>query len=170
MKLIPYNNSYEVSTIDNINGSGCLPNVSIIPPTYIDAPSFSKRKRSPSSSNGSSDSNDNFNNTKPRIFPDRYIYKHDSSYRTTNNDEYDDPKIKEKIDKLKIPNLNSYNTSDDSKNYFIKPCGVRTINKTRMLSKEKVVLVGKVYCNSLDNYNYDYNSNNNLNDWNNPNK
>lgn len=168
MKLIPYNHSYEISTIDNINGSGCLPNLSIVTPTYTDAPSVSKRKRSPSSLNGSSDSNENFNDTKPRIFPDRYIYKHDSSYRTTNNDEYDDPKIKEKIDKLKIPNLNSYNTSDDFKNSFIKPRGVRTINKTRMLSKEKLVLVGKVYCKSLDNYNY--NSNNNLNAWNNPNK
>jgi len=152
MKVIQYNNFY-TSNIDNMRGSCCLPHHNTCPPLHTNSPRVTNRKGL----------------TKSRVFPERYIDKYEVSYRTTNTDEYIHPKIKEKFEKLRIPNMNAYSSSDEPNKCFVKPNSPKNSNKTRELSKEKSVLVGKLYSTPLNN-NSQVTNNNQFADWNNPKK
>lgn len=183
MKVVQYNNPYTTSNIDNIRGSGCVSDNYINPPSHTESPRVTNRKCSIHSRYNTQNYNDRFKKTTPitykhlndlshtksRIFPERYIHKYDVSYRTTNTDEYNHPKIKEKFEKLQISSLNAYSSSDEPKKCFVKHNSLKNSNQTRELSKEKPLLVGKVYSTPLNN-NSQVTNKTNFDDWNNPNK
>lgn len=183
MKVIPYINSYNTSNINNIHGSGCLSDNGIRSPSHTCSPRVTGRKYPIHSRYNTQNYNDRFKKTTPimythlnelshtksRIFPERYIHKYDVSYRTTNTDEYNHPKTKEKFEKLRIPSLNAYSSSDEPNKCFVKHNSPKTSNQTRDLSKEKPILVGKVYSMSSDN-NSQVTNKKEFEDWNNPNK
>lgn len=153
MKVIAHhneNNPFDLNPCPTFTGSNIL-----VPPIYDSSPRVSCRK--------------SIIHTKTRIFPDRYIHKYDIPYKTTNADEYNHPKMKEKYEKMRIPSLNSYGSSDELKKGFIKHNSPKNSNKTRELSKEKPVLVGKVYSVPF-NINSHVINKKSSDDWNNPNK
>jgi hypothetical protein len=153
MKVIPYrseNNPYDFNSRSTFISSNIL-----VTPTYESSPRVSCRK--------------NVTHTKSRIFPDRYIHKYDVPYQTTNSDEYDHPKIKEKYEKLRLPSLNAYSSSDEPNKGFVKRNSPKNSNKTREISKEKSVLVGKVYAVPFNNNSHVINTKSSA-DWNNPTK
>ena len=179
MKVIPRINS----SIDNIHGSGCLSDNGIYPPSHTSSPRVTCRKYPTHSRYDTQNYNDRFkkttpimythlndlSHTKPRVFPEMYIYKYEASYRTTTTDEYIHPKIKEKFEKLRIPSLNAHGSSDEHNKGLVIQNIPKKNNRKRELSKEKPILVGKVYSMSFGN-NSEVTNKTNFDDWNNPNK
>ena len=194
MQIIPRIDPCNTSDIDNIHGSGCLSDNGNYPLSHTSSPRVTGLKYPIHSRYNTQNYNDRFkktapimyrhlnelSHTKPRVFPERYIHKYEVTYRTTNTDEYIHPKIKEKFEKLRIPRLDAYSSSDKPNTGLVRHNRPKNSNKKRELSKEKPILVGKVYSMSFGNNsqvtnktifdNSQVTNNNQFADWNNPTK